>query len=158
MAFAVIRIRSPRRKSQKIEDTLRSLGLNQVNHCTIMSEDSISKGMLNKVKDLVTWGEIEEDTLIDLLRNKSNLEEDLTDDYVSEKTGYDDIEDFADKLMEDSVKIEEIPGLKNLFRLNPPRGGFRSVKKPYRTGGSLGYRGKDINNLIEKMFDENTEK
>ncbi|MFO7792844.1 MAG: 50S ribosomal protein L30 [Candidatus Saliniplasma sp.] len=157
MVLAVIRIRSPRRKTHKIEETLKSLGLKQVNNCTIISNDPTNKGMLNRVKDVVTWGEIEEDMLVDLLKSRSNLGEELTDDYISENTEYETLNDFVKKVKEDNASIKDLPDLENLFKLHPPRGGFRGVKKPYKTGGSLGYRGKDINILIEKMFDEVTE-
>ena len=45
-----------------------------------------------------------------------------------------------------------IPGLKPFFRLHPPRGGLRSVKKPFTLGGDLGYRGPAINDLIRRML------
>lgn len=153
MIFAVIRIRSPRNKSPRAEKTLKSLRLNKVNHCTIIPHDSAHRGMLKKIKDIVTWGEIEDDTLVSLLKNNSNLGEVLTDEYVSENTEYEGLEDFTDNVINGNADITDIPGLENLFRLHPPRGGFKSVKKPYETGGSLGYRGKNINNLLRKMFD-----
>ena len=39
------------------------------------------------------------------------------------------------------------------FRLHPPKGGFerRGIKKTFKEGGVLGYRGKEIIKLIEKM-------
>jgi len=36
------------------------------------------------------------------------------------------------------------------IRLKPPQKGFRAIKKPYPKG-DLGYRGKDINELIKRM-------
>ncbi len=39
----------------------------------------------------------------------------------------------------------------NVFHLGPPRGGFRSVRHSYPKG-DLGYHGRDINKLIERML------
>ncbi|MGM0404769.1 MAG: 50S ribosomal protein L30 [Thermoplasmatota archaeon] len=152
MVFAVIRIRSPRNKSKKMENTLNSLRLNKVNHCTILSQNDKYLGMLKNIKDIVTWGEIENDTLVSLLINNSTMEGEITDEYVSENTEYDTIEKFTENVINGEADITDLPDIENIFRLHPPRGGFRSVKKPYETGGSLGYRGKNINNLLEKMF------
>jgi len=43
--------------------------------------------------------------------------------------------------------------VKPVFRLHPPRGGFKgSIRKPYGAGGELGYRGAAINELIRRML------
>ena len=44
------------------------------------------------------------------------------------------------------------PGVKPLFRLKAPKGGWRSTKKPFALGGALGYRGRSINDLARKML------
>ncbi len=156
MAFAVVRIRSPSNDSRKMKDTLKSLRLDKVNNCTIISENNINKGMLNRAKDVVTWGEINESTLESLLIDKSNKKFELTDEYISQNTRYETIDDFIKDVIEDNANLNNVTDLENRFRLHPPRGGFRGIKRPYRTGGSLGYRGKDINKLMEKMLNGDT--
>lgn len=37
------------------------------------------------------------------------------------------------------------------FNLSPPRGGWKDKKESYKKGGSLGYRGKEIKELIKRM-------
>lgn len=152
MTYAVLRIRSPRRKSKKKEKTLRSLRLTRVNHCTVIPEDEIHEGMLKNVKDVVTWGEIEEDTLVELLKYRSSLDGGLTDEKASEMTEHDDVEGFAEAVLEGDSELTDLDGIENLFRLHPPKGGFNGVKKPFNTGGSLGYRGKEINDLLKRMI------
>ncbi len=158
MVFAVIRIRSPRNKSQRMENALKSMRMNKVNHCTLIPQDEIHKGGLKKIKDIVTWGEIDKDTLVSLLKHNSNINGTLTDEYMSKSTEYDSIEEFSEKLLNGEAEITEVPDLKNMFALHPPRGGFKSVKKPYKTGGSLGYRGKSINKILEKMLNDEGKK
>ena len=48
--------------------------------------------------------------------------------------------------------LTHIPGLKPLFRLRAPKGGWRSTKKPFTLGGALGYRGRSINELVRRMM------
>jgi large subunit ribosomal protein L30 len=49
------------------------------------------------------------------------------------------------------VKIKDIPNLKPVFRLHPPRKGHKGIKQSFKTGGELGYHGEAINELIKKM-------
>lgn len=40
---------------------------------------------------------------------------------------------------------------KNIYKLQPPKGGYKSVRLFYPKG-DLGYRGKEIESLIERML------
>ena len=148
--YAVLRVRSPRSKSARVEDTLQKLRLNKVNHCTIVPEDDVHEGMLMKIKDIITWGEVDKDTLTKLIKYRSSLDD--VEEKLSDEIDYDEIEDFADAVLSGEVKITELDGMKNLFRLHPPRSGYKSIKKPYKTGGSLGYRSQEINELLQRML------
>ncbi len=158
MTFAVLRLRSSVNNNRRTEDTLKGLRLTRVNHCTIIDDNPEIKGMLKRVKDIVTWGEIEPETLSKMLTTKANINEGLTDDFVKEYTEYETVDEFAKAVVEGKEKLESIDGLKNLFRMHPPIGGYRGIKKTYNTGGSLGYRGKEINNLLERMLGPAAEK
>ncbi len=149
--YAVLRIRSPRSKSIKVEDTLNKLRINKVNHCTIVPEDDAHKGMLNKIKDVITWGEVDKKTLTKLIEYRSTLDGNV-EKTIKDETSYDNVDDFAEGVLSEEVKLDEVEGLKNLFRLHPPRGGYKSVKKPYKTGGSLGYRSQEINELLQRTL------
>ncbi len=152
MAFAVIRLRSSRKKKNKIDDTLDMLRLNRINHCTIVPENTTYKGMLNKVKDLITWGELEEDVLLEMLKNRSDVSVEEMEKEIKDQTEYENIEEFAEAVSKDQVTIDEVDGLQNIFRMHPPQGGYKSIKRPYRNSGSLGYRGDAINELLMRMI------
>ncbi len=152
MTFAVLRLRSSVNKSRRVEDTLEGLRLTRVNHCTIVRDDPEMKGMLKQIKDIVTWGEIEPEILSKMLKKRASIDGDLSDESISKSTGYDTVDELAKAVVAGEEKLESVSGLKNLFRLHPPIGGYRGVKKTYNTGGSLGYRGKEINNLLERML------
>lgn len=151
--FAVIRIRGSVGVPKEVEDTLRMLRLVRKHHCVIIDDRPSYLGMLQKVKDYVTWGEIDADTLALLLERRGRLigNRKLTNDHVR-KLGYDNIRVFAEAVIKGKASLTEIPSLKPVFRLAPPSGGFRgSIKKPYKAGGELGYRGFAINELIRRM-------
>lgn len=152
MSYAVVRVRSSSNKSSSLERTLDQLNLSRVNHCTIVPEEKTYRGMLNRVKDFVTWGEIDSEVLSKMIEKRSNLQEEVPDEFISEHTEYDSLKSFAEAVVSEEIEIGSLDGLKNLFRMPPPIGGYKSVKKPYNTGGSLGYRADEINDLIERMM------
>ncbi|MEF8832127.1 MAG: 50S ribosomal protein L30 [Candidatus Thermoplasmatota archaeon] len=159
MAYAVVRLKSSRNKKPKMKDTLEMLRLNSVNHCTVIPERPTYEGMLNKVKDLITWGEIDTDTMANLLKSKSNIEESELEKKIDEETAYEGIDQLAEAVVSDDITLDDIDGLDRVFRLHPPFSGYRSTKKPYNTGGALGYRESEINPLLQKMLaTENTQK
>ncbi len=155
MAYAVVRVRGTVNIKEDIADTMKMLRLNSANHCVVVPETPSYKGMLQKVKDYVTWGEIDEPTMLQLLllRGKLTGGEPISESFVRNNTQFDSIEHLAKEVCSDKVNISSIDGLKPVFRLNPPRKGFRTVKRSYAVGGTLGYRGKDINALLERMMD-----
>ena len=59
MSWAVVRVRGQVNIKPKIKRTMKIMRLNRVNHCVIIPENEVYKGMLNIVKDYVTWGEID---------------------------------------------------------------------------------------------------
>ncbi|AEC51277.1 50S ribosomal protein L30P [Pyrococcus sp. NA2] len=152
--LAVIRIRGRVNVKKPIRDTLAMLRLHRVNHCVIVDDTPSYLGMLRKAKDYITWGEINAETLAKLIRKRGRLigNKPVTDEYVKEKLGM-TIEEFAEKVVKGEMSLKDLPNLKPVFRLHPPRGGFRgSKKRSFQEGGALGYRGEKINELIERML------
>jgi len=155
--YAVIRIRGTVGVPYDIEYTLRLLRLVRKFHCVIYPATPSIIGMLEKAKDWITWGEIDYETLVELLkkRGRTRGNKPLTDEYVQKVLGLSGIEDLARKILEGKLvfhKLEDY-GIKPVFRLHPPRKGFKgSIKKPYKDGGELGYRGKAINELLKRMI------
>jgi large subunit ribosomal protein L30 len=109
-----------------------------------------------KVKDYVTWGEVSEKTVEQLVKSRARVVggEFLTDDYVKKNSTYSDIKSFTSKLASGEASCKSIKGLKPVFRLKPPTKGFdrAGIKKPYSVGGALGYRGDKINELLVRML------
>ncbi|MCD6381225.1 MAG: 50S ribosomal protein L30 [Candidatus Odinarchaeota archaeon] len=153
--LAVIRIRGRVSVRNDIDYTLNLLRLNKKFHLILIWNDPSYKGMLQKVKDYVTWGEIDKETLELLLKNRGRIvgNEKISEDFLKENTNFNSFSELADALISGKVKLKDIPWLKPVFRLHPPKGGFKhSTKRPFKDLGELGYRGAEINQLIKRMI------
>jgi len=124
--LAAILIRGRININTDIKDTLNMLRLWRKNYCIIVQNNPVMKGMLVKVKDYITFGELNAETK-QLLQEKR-----------------------AEKTKNKQGKEVQKP----FFRLHPPRGGFerKGIKKTFTVGGALGYRGEKINDLLRKML------
>lgn len=139
--LAAIRVRGLTGIKDTVEDTLKMLKLYRKNYCSVVPNNPVNVGMLNKTKDYITWGEIDDGTFKTLV----------------DKRG----EEFKERLTDSKKKIKynkfitaNNKKIKKYFRLSPPRKGFerKGIKKSYQVGGALGYRGDAINNLIKRMI------
>lgn len=154
VALAVVRIRGHAKIRHDAVHTMRMLRLNRVNHCVILPKTPVVEGMLRVVKDYVTWGEISPEGIARLLFHRGELVGGgrLTDAYVKENSSYTSILSFAKALEKGEAKLTDLKGLKPVLRLSPPRKGHKTTKRAFVEGGALGYRGPEIEKLIERML------
>jgi len=154
--LALVRLRGSVHLRSTLGDTLKLLNLARINHCIISQDTPNVRGMVNKVNDYITWGEIEETTLTKLLEKRGRVagNRPVDEEYIKKNSKQKDIKSFAKTLIEGNAKLKDVAGLKPVFRLNPPKGGHKrgGIKKPYTRGGALGYRGEKINELINSMI------
>lgn len=138
--YAVIRVRGHSKIGHDAVRTLEQMRLHRVNHLVLVPETETFRRMLNVAKDYVTWGEVDSATVEALFsRTAARLAEERRQEVVGQLLA--------------GRKPGDL-GVDEVIRLHPPRGGWEAVKKPYSTGGSLGYRGSDIVRLIERMMPE----
>jgi large subunit ribosomal protein L30 len=150
--YAVIRIRGTVNITRGVKDTLEMLRLDKVNACSLVLENSTYKGMLNAAKDWITWGEVEKNNLVEMLKKRLRLNGNKrVDETILKQIGIDSYEALADGLMAGKTKLKDFNQLQPLFRLTPPSKGFKSVKESFPKG-DLGYRGKEINQLLMRMI------
>ena len=156
MTWLVIRVRSDRTVERSIRETMASLNLTRVNHAVLIPENDTYAGMLHKVKDFVTWGEVSADAIAGLIRDRGRLigDKTVTDAAVKEATDYKDISAFSKAIASGDATVKDMPGMKRVFRLHPPRGpkGWGGLKRTYVIGGALGPRGEEISALVERMI------
>jgi large subunit ribosomal protein L30 len=124
--IAVIRIQGPVKIGKGKEDTLRMLRLHRKHACVVLEKTPSILGMIKKVQNKVTWGEIDDSTIKELTSKRG------------EKTKTKDGKE----------------AMKPYFRLHPPKGGYerKGIKMPFSLGGVVGYRGDKINDLIKRML------
>lgn len=154
MVFAIIRVRGIVNVNPDIKRTLKLLRLTKVNHCTLLEENKVYKGMLQKVKDYTTWGEIDKEILPKLMESRGMIvgDKQITEEYIKSATSYNTFEKLSQAILDNKFKYKEIPDVKPLFRLSPPKKGYEGIKRSFKNGGALGYRGKEINKLIRRMI------
>ena len=153
MVYAVVRIRGTVNVKPDIKRTLQLFRLTRSNHCVLIEENANTKGMLQVAKDYITWGTIEKDSLTKLIKSRGKLrgDKELTEEYLKSATSYATIDKLSQAIIENKFSYKDIPKVKPIFRLNPPKKGYEGIKRSFKNGGALGYRGKEINKLIEKM-------
>lgn len=152
--IAAVRIRGISGVSRDKVLTFNLLRMFNKNYCVVVRNTKNYIGMLNKLKDYITWGEINEETLLLLIKERGRLagNKQITQEYLKEKNIA--LENFVKEIFNNKKSLKDIPGLKQFFRLKPPLNGFErgGIKKPYSLGGALGYRKDRINDLIRRMI------
>ena len=128
---AIVRVRGRVNVRHDIAETLNRLRLKRVNNCTVIKLTPDYYGMVRACSNHVAYGEIDEDTLGRLLKG-AGLD-------VKPR-------DMMDGNYDASALKKSLP-----FRLHPPRHGYKSTKRSVKQGGSLGYMGPKINQLIKRM-------
>lgn len=132
--LAAIRIRGGKGIDSRIISTLKMLNLINQHNLVFVKNNSINLGMLRKVKDYVTWGEVSEETKKEVESKKTSI---IKRDVKPS--------DRSEKMKQKNQAV---------YSLHPPRGGFerKGIKVAYSKGGVLGYRAEKINDLIKKML------
>lgn len=151
--IAIIRLRGRTGRNYHIEHTLKLLKLHKPNHVVIYQESESLNGMLHKVKDAVTWGEVNGDMIEHVLKKRGELvgKNRLNDKHMKSTSEYSTVKQFSKAVFKGEANIKDIPNLQPVFRLSPPRKGFKSLKNPVNRKGDLGYRGEAINELLARM-------
>ena len=154
MVYAVIRVRGTVNVHPDIKRTLELLQLTRVNHCVLLEENDVYKGMLQIIKDYATWGEVDKETLGKLIDSRGRLsgEKQITEEYLKSATSYNTLEKLSQAIIDNEFRYKELPEIKPVFRLNPPKKGYTGIKRSFSNKGTLGYRGKEINTLLVRMI------
>ncbi len=132
---AAVRIRGRVNVRQSIAETMNRLNLKRVNSLSLIYGTKSNVGMINKCKDFITFGEIDRKVLERLLESKGIKVE----------------KDNMDKLMNGAVRAADA-GIRLPMGMKPPKRGYKDIKRSFVDKGDLGYRGVEINALIERMI------
>ncbi len=156
MSYLVIRARSDRGVTRKIRETMSMLNLTRVNHATIVMDNPSYRGMLQKSKDYITWGEVDAKTIEKLIKERGRMSGDkpVTDAVIKESSNFSGIKQLSEAIASGDASMKDVEGMKPIFRLHPPRGskGWGGIKRSYKVGGALGFRGEAISDLADRMM------
>jgi len=141
--LAVLRVRGRRKVRPKVEKTLELLLLNRPNHCVLIEDTDQNIGMLNVVKDYITYGPIDEETIYKLLYKRGKV----AGERFSAKHNEEAIRKVAKEIFSGKKTKDYV---NPVFRLSPPSKGYKSVKKNYPEG-DLGKREAGLSSLIRRM-------
>ena len=110
MSWAVVRVRGQVNVKPKIKETMKIMRLNRVNHCVIIPENDTYQGMLNIIKDYVTWGEIDPETTQLILENsgKKRGRENFTKADLK-GSAFKTIKALAKGLSEGKASVKDVP-------------------------------------------------
>jgi large subunit ribosomal protein L30 len=109
--------------------------------------------MLQRVQSYVTWGEASKELVTLMLKERGKLagSKPLTEENVK-TIGFESIDALADAIYTCKVAQWKIEGMQPLFKLRPPKKGYKGkTKMSFRAGGEAGYRGEAINDIVKRM-------
>ncbi len=156
MTWLVIRVRANQGVERSIKDTMGHLNLTRVNHAVLIPESDTYAGMLYKSKDYVTWGVATAEAVEELIRERGRLigDKPVSDADVKAETEHKSIAAFAAAIASGEATVKDMPSLKRVFRMHPPRGakGWGGIKRAFTIGGALGNRGSAITDLSQRML------
>ncbi len=140
--ICIVRVRGIRNIKPKIRKTLSLLKLNKPNHAVVYKPNPSLEGMLKVVKDYVTFGEIGKETLLKLIEKRGELGSKMAREIYTKE----ELEEIANEIVEKgkSEKIDPV------FRLHPPRRGWKNIKLHYPRG-ALGKR-ENMEELLNRMM------
>jgi len=159
LAF-VIRIRGIMGLHPKPRKILQLLRLRQVNNGTFVRLTGATKQMLRLVEPYITHGSPSLKTVRELIYKRgfakiNSQRIPLTENTIIEKAlgtyGIICIEDLIHEIYTVGPHFKEASRFLWTFKLNPPRGGWSTVKKHFNEGGDFGDRETQINKLVSRM-------
>lgn len=136
-------------------ETLIQLGVGRKFAATVVGDDPVSKGVVQRCKDYVAWAPIDPELLATLLQSRGRVSNSRALDGEALKAlGYKTHADLAQAIIkgETTDTLSAVKGLKPFFGLSPPRGGFkRSSRRQFREGGILGDNPK-LPEIVRRMI------
>ena len=71
--LAVVLVRGMVKVVKPVKETLAMLNLHRKNHCVVIDNTPAYKGMLLRVKDYITWGEIDDAVFAELVQKRGQI-------------------------------------------------------------------------------------
>jgi len=156
----VIRIRGTMGLHPKPRKILQLLRLRQIHNATFVRLTGATKQMLRLIEPYVTYGTPNLKTVRELIYKRGFAKVNrqrvpITDNSIIEKSlgkhGIICVEDLIHEIYTVGPNFKQANRFLWSFKLNPPRGGYKTVKRHYNEGGDFGDREDKINSLVRRM-------
>jgi large subunit ribosomal protein L30 len=138
------------------ELTLDTLRMKTRYSAVLLRDNPSVKGMLQRIKDHITWAEAKKEDIELLLSSRASTAEGLglAPEFVKKNSGLAGVSELVAALYSGKMTLAKLRemGIAPYFRLHPPRGGFRrSSKRPITDSGELGFRKEGLHSLLTRM-------
>ena len=132
------------------------LHMHRVNHCVVVKEDPHYRGMIQKIKDYVAWGTIDDDTLALLLEKRGRLSANrrLTEQYLKENTSYSSFKELASAITSGSTSLNELE-IKAHLQVAPGSKGLKDHQEDRTTGWRSGISARSRGSYQEDEVEGN---
>ena len=152
-SLLVVNIRGTINVPAPVKDTLRRLRLDRRYSATVVPDSPVYRGMLNRLKNHAAWCPAEPEIVEKILKlrgrpmgKKTLGKEEL------EKLGSKSLKTLAKAVSEGTVVLGRSGVLRPVFRLAPPRGGFRRSTKHMHSQGGVTGENPDLPAILEAMI------
>lgn len=159
--YFVVRILGTYGVSPKVRKILQLLRLLQINNGAFLRVNKATQNMLVRVAPYVTWGEPTVETVSKLIYKRGYARINGQRIQISNnamvkaalgKYGINCVEDIVHEIVTCGPNFKIVNSFLNVFKLNTPTGGFKAKKINFVEGGDAGFRGIQINGLLNKML------
>ena len=159
--FLVIRIKGLNKIPPQEKKILRLFRLRQLNNATFVRNNKATQNMLRKVEPWVTYGAPTNATIRNLIYKRgygkiNGQRIPLNDNrFVAESLGKFNIncvEDLINEIWTCGPNFKQANAFLWTFKLDSPRGGLKSKRHQFLTGGDQGPREEFINQLAKTML------
>ncbi|MDG6997332.1 MAG: uL30 family ribosomal protein [Nitrososphaerota archaeon] len=152
-SLLVVNLRGLVNTRAPVRTTLEQLHISKRFNSTIVPNDDVHQGMLKSAKEHVAWMKADVPIVERILRERSEISDGRKfSESELKKSGYSSFSDLAQKIVSGTARLDGSQGMRQFFRLNSPKGGFkRSIRRPFRDGGILG-ENPELSKIVEKMM------
>ena len=159
--YFVVRILGTYGVSPKVRKILQLLRLLQINNGAFLRVNKATQNMLVRVAPYVTWGEPTVETVSKLIYKRGyaringqriQLSSNALVKSALGKYGIECVEDIVHEIVTCGPNFKVVNSFLNVFKLNTPTGGWKAKKINFVEGGDAGFRGIQINGLLNKML------
>ncbi|MEM0123060.1 MAG: uL30 family ribosomal protein [Conexivisphaerales archaeon] len=124
----VIRVKGEINVRDKVEETLRLMNLRKKYNATILNDNDVIRGMLQKAKDCIVWSRVDASTTAKLIESRGKISgwRKISFDYLKDHN-LSSFEELAERMERGELNLKDL-GVKSYFALPPPRGGVPRKK------------------------------